>query len=280
MKPTFIKKVLIVVSAVVAAALICGCAAGGAGTVGTTEVPREENRGATGASAPGRSLPERIEFKTDGDYPYDAEEIMYLSGVRLTAYRKDTRYSLCDLDGDGLSELLIAVADSPAGASITELSGAAETTGIYAFDADQKAAVLQKSYQGDVEDSTLPEELIWVEGIHWPDASLTGVAEQLGDPGVRTDFYLSANYEWLSGQHVHEQGQVADGVSGKQEISDRKQQMFSDRDRYQGEDIQILRDYYDAAVDWERRDREGIEPVRKYFAAIENIGSLQSSENA
>ena len=249
MRPIFMKKIRTAVSAAVAAALICGCAA-------------------SGASEPGKNLPGRIGIKTDSDYPYEAEEIMYLAGVRLTAYRQDTRYSLYDLDGDGLSELLITVADSAAGDGITEI------TGIYAYDADQNAAVLQKTYQDGAENSALPEELIWVEGTQWPDASLTGVAGQLGDPGVRTDYYLSANYEWLSGQHVHEQGGVADEVSGKQEVSDRKQQMFSDRDRYRGDDIQILRDYYDAASDWERRDQEGIEPVRKYFEAIEAIGSL------
>ena len=248
MRATYIKRLHIAVSAVIAAALVCGCAA----------------TGASDPSDPGTILPDRIGIKTDSDYPYDAEEIMYLAGVRSTAYRQNTRYSLWDPDGDGLSELLLAVADS-----------GAETTGIYAYDADQNAAVLQKSYQGGTENAALPEELIWVDGTQWPDASLIGVAEQLGDPGVRTDYYLSANYEWLSGQHVHEQGAVVDEVSGKQEVSDRKRRMFLDRDRYRGDDIQILRDYYDAAADWERRDREGIEPVRKYLAAIEDIGSLQ-----
>ena len=251
MRPTFIKRIRIVISAAIAAALICGCAA-----------PAPPAPSAL--SAPGTILPDRIGIRTDSDYPYDAEEIMYLAGVRSTAYRQNTRYSLWDLDGDGLSELLLAAAES-----------GAETTGIYAYDADQKAAVLQKTYQGGAENGTLPAELIWVEGNQWPDASLIGVAEQLGDPGVRTDYYLSANYEWLSGQHVHGQGDVADEVSGKQEVSDRKQRMFLDRDRYRGDDIQILRDYYDAAADWERRDREGIEPVRKYLAAIEDIGSLR-----
>ena len=245
-----------------------------AAAVEAAEAPREEKREATDALAPGEILPDRVEIKTDSDYPYDAEEIMYLSGVRLTAYRQNTRYSLCDLDGDGLSELLIEVGDSAGGDRTAESGGAAETTGIYAYDADRNAAVLQETYPGGTGKLTLPEELIWVEGTQWPDASLTGVAEQLGDPGVQTDYYLSANYEWLCDRHVYAQGEVADEVSRKQEVTDRKQQMFLDRGRYQGDDIRILRDYYDAAADWERRDREGIEPVRKYFTAIEDIKTL------
>lgn len=270
----FLKKVRIAVSTAVAAALICGCAAAGTGAAETAQAPREEEREAAGAPGPGTILPDRIEVITDSDYPYNAEEIMYLSGVRSTAYRQNTRYSLCDLDGDGLSELLIAVADSAAGDSAAELGSTEEIIGVYAYDADQNAAVLQKTVQEGTEKSALPEELIWVEGTQWPDASLIGAAEQLGDPGVRTDYYLSANYEWLNGQHVYGQGEIADGVSGKQGIPERKQQMFADRDHYRGDDIRILRDYYDAAVDWERRDDEGIEPVRKYFTAIEDIETI------
>ena len=271
MRQKFIRKIRIMVSAAAAAALVCGCTAGQAGSVKTTEASREE----TGAAAAEPVLPDRIGIHTEGDYPYNEEEIMYLSGVSVTAYRENTRYSLCDLDGDGLSELLIKAGNGAVeSGSARETDGAAETTGVYAYDADQNAAVLQKTYRGSAEDGSLPEGLIWVEGTQWPDASLIGVAAQPGDPGVRTDYYLSANYDWLSGQHVHAQGEIADDAAGRQEVEDRKQEMFLNRDRYQGDDIRILRDYYDAAADWERRDREGIEPVRKYFAAIEDIGSL------
>ena len=110
MRQKFIRKIRIMVSAAAAAALICGCTAGQAGSVKTTEAPREETgpaaatemaREETGLAAMDSVLPDRIGVNTDGDYPYDAEEIMYLSGVRFTAYRENTRYSLCDLDGDG-----------------------------------------------------------------------------------------------------------------------------------------------------------------------------------
>ena len=257
----------IMVSAAVFAALFCGCTAE---KTGSAETLPEKTREASETV-----LPDRIEFRTGSEYPYNAEEIMYLSGVRLTAYRENTKYSLCDLDGDGLSELIITAGDAAAESDgARETDGAAEITGIYVYAADRNAAVLQKTYPGSAENSALPEGLIWVEGTRWPDASLIGVAELLGDPGVRTDYYLSANYDWLSGQHVHEQGEIADDAAGRQEIEDRKQEMFLNRERYQGDDIQILRDYYDAAADWEKRDREGIGPVRKYFDAIGNVGSL------
>ena len=42
MRQKFIRKIRIMVSAAAAAALICGCTAGQAGSVKTTEAPREE----------------------------------------------------------------------------------------------------------------------------------------------------------------------------------------------------------------------------------------------
>ena len=41
--------------------------------------------------------------------------------------------------------------------------------------------------------------------------------------------------------------------------NEKKRQMFEDRDQYQGEDIQRIRDLYDIATDWDRREKEGIE---------------------
>ena len=106
----------IMVSAAVFAALFCGCTAE---KTGSAETLPEKTREASETV-----LPDRIEFRTGSEYPYNAEEIMYLSGVRLTAYRENTKYSLCDLDGDGLSELIITAGDAAA-----ESHGARETDG-------------------------------------------------------------------------------------------------------------------------------------------------------
>ena len=72
----------IMVSAAVFAALFCGCTAE---KTGSAETLPEKTREASETV-----LPDRIEFRTGSEYPYNAEEIMYLSGVRLTAYLENT----------------------------------------------------------------------------------------------------------------------------------------------------------------------------------------------
>ena len=98
---------------------------------------------------------------------------------------------------------------------------------------------------------------------------------QTGDPGVKNDFYLSANYDWLLEEHIGEDG---DPVSATNDIEvrvhERQEEMFTDTEKYRGEDIQRLRDYYALASNWERRNKEGVEPLKKYLAAADGISSL------
>ena len=55
-------------------------------------------------------------------------------------------------------------------------------------------------------------------------------------------------------------------------------EIFNDRDNYKDEDIERIRRFYDIATNWDKRNEEGIEPVKKYFEAIESIDSLSSMD--
>ena len=57
-------------------------------------------------------------------------------------------------------------------------------------------------------------------------------------------------------------------------VIENKEKMFADRETYRGADIQIVRDYYDAAVNWEKRNADGVEPVKKYLEAADSVSSL------
>lgn len=223
-------------------------------------------------------LAESIEI-TGSNYEYDPEEIMYLSGVKLTAYKAGLAYSLSDLDEDMIPELFVSV------------SGADDKTiGVYAFNNEANRADLICTYKesgdGFVKEPaeqytdllsdvrTKAADLLWVDNTQWVDSSIVGVANVLENPGEKTDFYLSANYDWLKEERVQYKGDSVSDVSMIEIIDGRKEEMFSDREKYQGDDIQILRDYYDVATDWEKRDAEGIKPVESYIKDIENIKSI------
>ena len=203
-------------------------------------------------------LTDVIELPENG-YTYNAEESLYLAGVKCAAYTANVWYALLDTDEDTVSELFVRVA-----------SGKDVTIGVYDFDeADNQVKQIDK-YEGDKD--TYP--LSWVEGTRWADASIIGVANVVGDAGLKNDFYLSANYEWLSENHLRFTGDSILATGNGKIVEERRYEMLDDREKYQGKDIQILRDYYDVATDWEKRNEEGIEPVKKYLKAVEEIKTL------
>lgn len=199
-------------------------------------------------------------------YLFSPEEIMYLTGTEMTAYKNGIRYSLYDIDKDGISELFV--------------DNESENVQVFRYDPrtnearpvctlDDVTAVFSGSPEIDI------ESLLWTGSGQWADGSIIGVASRIADPGPQNDFYLSSNYEWLISEHIKNDGEISDSVSDlEQAVSENMRIMFADREKYQGADIQRVRDFYDTAVNWERREADGIEPVKKYLEAVNGVSTL------
>ena len=208
------------------------------------------------------------EDRPEAAYHFTPEEIMYMTGIRETCGQEGGAYSLCDLDGDGISELFVS----------REGEG---SLFIYKYNPATDSAVSDKTLTGDEKDTFLEEldenghQLLWVDDRQWPDSSIIGVAPIVGDPGVRNDYYLSAGYDWLSKEHIKFEGLTATPINDLENlVEQKKEKMLTDREAYQGEDIQRLRDYYDLAVDWDSRNKNGVEPVKKYLEAVQEVSTL------
>ena len=248
-------------------------------------------------------------------YTFSPEETMYLAGIEMAAYKDGVCYSLYDIDKDGISELFILdETGGPGRLEIFRYDPLTNGTRmIRGFDAVAEAfgndreniliaAVgdaqncLYKAFAADndtLEEKQIfgscgegfesffpdpenrPEPLSWVGNDQWVDGSIIGAARRVPDPGLRNDFYLSANYEWLSAPHIASAGEISGGTAYQErKVYENKQMMFADREKYRGEDIRRVRDYYDTAVNWERREAEGVGPVKKYLDAAASVSSL------
>ena len=228
-----------------------------------TDIPADPGAEVTATpqdTEPQAEIPESIEIPK-GSYAYDPEEIMFLSGVAACGMRKDRAFSMKDLDGDMISELFVR-----------ETDGDGENISVYSYDPALEQAVFTADALYD------KNELVWAGGDQWIDSCIPGVAEILGDPGVKEDFYLSVNHDFLADTHIKTQGDEFNELDMKSLIREQKLAMIDERDRYQGKDIQILRDYLDAALDWERRNAYGIEPVKKYLDDVSNIKSISEMD--
>ena len=237
---------------------------------GSEEIETEaETADITGTAAAETEI-DNAEQSADGGYDYNPEEILYLTGVRECAFRDGLSYTLCSPDGEESPLLLIRQEDETDSPLM-----------LYRYEEDTKSAVRAEVLTGSGLEAFMkdPEnhwdELVWVDSGQWPDGTVVGVAQQTGDPGEENDFYLSANYDWLKETRVHSQGEISSPTADLEEtVSRNKRRMLEDRETYQGEDIRRVRAYLDLATDWEKRNAEGVEPVRKYLDSFHEISSL------
>ncbi len=219
----------------------------------------EENAGQT-VSAENAFVPaDTIEIAKSSEYEFNPEEIMYLSGVKVSAYTPGVSYTLSDRSGDGIPELFVS-----------------DGISVFAYEYDEETGFAKKStaFESDAAEIKDSPDVIWVDDSQWVDGSIYGVASQIEDPGLKNDYYTSSNYEWLSKTNVRFTGDMVSPTDEVNDISEKKREMFEDREKYDGEDIRRVRRYYDIATDWEKRNEEGVAPVKKYLDAIENIGSI------
>ena len=255
-----------------------GCTSPDTGAETTLQPDTVSENTEPSATAADTSFPETIDIVRNS-YPYNGEEIMLLSGIKMCTYKEGTGYAMKDLNGDEISELMIYNGDPKSG-----------PIAVYSYDSTTDAAKRLCIYDknGYIEEPSsdhktyidellaASDDLLWIDETQWPDGSLIGVADQTGDPGIATDYYISSNYDWLKEEHVKTQGDTFNQIGSDRDprVEAQKNEMFDDREKYQGEDIQRLRDYYDIAVNWEKRDSEGLTPLKKYLDYIERINSL------
>ena len=200
-----------------------------------------------------------IEIAKSSEYEFNPEEIMFLSGVKVSAYTPGVSYTLSDRSGDGIPELFVS-----------------DGISVFAYEYDEETGFAKKStaFESDAAEIKDSPDVIWVDDSQWVDGSIYGVASQIEDPGLKNDYYTSSNYEWLSKTNVRFTGDMVSPTDEVNDISEKKREMFEDREKYNGEDIQRVREYYDIATNWEKRNEEGVAPVKKYLDAIESIGSI------
>ena len=204
-------------------------------------------------------------------YKYNAMETMYLAGVREAAYQEGCSYTLYDPEGDEIPELFVLRKNADS-----------KTLEVYGYDEGSGAPLLEQTLKGDECDAfieNLPDQgegLMWADDTQWADSSIFGVALETGNTGAETDYYLYSGFDWLSAQQIEKAGDTVNSIGDqKQLVKEKKEQMFMDEDNFRGEDIRRVRDYYDLASDWEKRNRDGADPVIKYLDAAKNISSLE-----
>ncbi len=105
--------------------------------------------------------------------------------------------------------------------------------------------------------------------------------ENLENADLKDDFYYSINYEWFNNTKLPA-GYPGLGsfdeisLSNDAKIKEIAQEIYKNKDTYKDGTIeQKLADFYSSALDMENRNKQGIEPIKKYLDKFEQVKTAQ-----
>ncbi|MCR5304099.1 MAG: hypothetical protein K6E33_06000, partial [Lachnospiraceae bacterium] len=103
----------------------------------------------------------------------------------------------------------------------------------------------------------------------WVDSDLEDSIKESDEFRAQDDFAACANKDWKlqTTGYSPSMRAIADSVMEK------KKQIVTDTS-LEGYEAELLRNYYDLAVDWDARNADGTDPLKEYIEAIDAAGSL------
>lgn len=118
------------------------------------------------------------------------------------------------------------------------------------------------------------ESLVCDGGSPWIDSDLKSNIKADMNLSPRDDFHLYVNHDWLSESEIPEgKSSVSSFTNVADTIREKALKLFYD-DSLEGHDAELIKAYFNAILDWEARDRAGLDPIMDTVRDIQGISSL------
>ena len=124
-------------------------------------------------------------------------------------------------------------------------------------------------------DEEMAEEPETTGGYPWIDSNLKSNIKADAVLSPRDDFHLYKNHDWLLANDIAE-GEYTYGSSlvvGENVL--KKALLLLEDDSIQSHDAELVHSFNDALLNWDARNKAGLEPVKKTVQDIQNIHSLE-----
>ncbi|MCR4902953.1 MAG: hypothetical protein K6A23_08845, partial [Butyrivibrio sp.] len=108
-------------------------------------------------------------------------------------------------------------------------------------------------------------------GYPWADTRLMENVTEGMETSAKDDFYLYSNYDWIMAGGDLEEEETDSELEIKEQILD----IIENEDESDVYETELIRDYYNAFVDWDERNKLGTEPLRAVVEDIDSISSLK-----
>lgn len=118
------------------------------------------------------------------------------------------------------------------------------------------------------------DELTTEGGKPWIDSDLKSNIREDMELSATDDFHLFVNHDWLLKAEIKEGRRSESSFSAVTDNTDKKALALFDDDSLTSHDAQLVQSMYNAILDWDARDKAGLDPIKKTVKDIQSIESL------
>ena len=93
-------------------------------------------------------------------------------------------------------------------------------------------------------------------------------------PGIKDDFHFAVNYDWLKEADIKEGSTSESSFTRAERNTEERAMSLLDDSSIRGHDAELVHGLYKAITDWDKRNEQGIEPLKPVITDIAGIKSL------
>ena len=132
----------------------------------------------------------------------------------------------------------------------------------------------EDTQEADEEERDDDEELKTEGGSPWIDSDLKNNIKEDMELSATDDFHLYINHDWLLKSEIKEGKRSESSFSEVKDKTDEKALALLNDDTLTSHDAQLVQALYNAILDWDARDKAGIDPIKGKIEDIQGISNL------
>lgn len=110
--------------------------------------------------------------------------------------------------------------------------------------------------------------------FHWLDSNLLENLDKMGQASLKDDFAAAANYEWMKNQTDDTSYSVSSFGEAQRKVVENKRAILNDKSIKDDKNVELVRIADGLFNDWEYRNKQGVEPLKKYLGYIDQIKTI------
>jgi len=128
----------------------------------------------------------------------------------------------------------------------------------------------------DVEEEPVNKDL---HAEPWINSDLKENLTKKMELSPKEDFHLYVNYDWLKNAEIPAGYRKWTFMGEVSKIVEDKEKALIADENMEGHDVELIRDYYNAILDWDERNESGLTPMIQLIDEIQAIQSLEELTN-